>query len=412
MGWCRRIGLGLATALWLVAATTGSTQAQAARRTLVVSLYPYIPEGRAAYFAIEQAFEARHPDINLQIELAEASYYEHKPGDGGIVEQKADVYELDSVLLADAVKAGKIQPLPGDWSGVRSGLVPMAQTAATYEGRLFGVPHWLCGNFLISRAGDAALGRARTLAEVESALAKPFPGQWLFVDFSGRSTLGEMYLDGLMDRYKSPAEALARLDPAAPDAEVVAAMTRVLKHVRPGFGRDGDYHDRTGFYARQFGRGEGRAMVGYSEQLHYVLSERLTGCRKDEACLAADDVQVSEWPLSDAGSAPIAWVDLLVLDAALSGAKLRDAETFVRFMAEPDTYRLLLVPAWGQAPRYLMPAREDLFSDPKIVEAAPLYPSLLSIIRRATPVTAPDLNRRLREVGKALDNSLPASPGG
>jgi thiamine pyridinylase len=379
--------------------------AEVAARTLRVSLYPYIPAGKAAYFDLERAFQKRFPDVNLEIVLND-NYYDSTPGKGGIGEENADVYELDSVFMADFVRTGKIQPLEGDWSAVQAGWVPFAKAAASANGQLFGIAHWLCGNFLIYRSGDQALAKARSLGDIEAALKTPFPSRWLIADFAGRSTLGEMYLDGLMDRYKTVPAALAHIDPSTIDADVEKNMARSVALFRAGFGRDNDYHYRTGFYARQFGRGTGRAMVSYSEQLYYAIDEGMNDCRKDEACMSGNDIQVAEWPLADQGSTPIAWADVLVVDANVHDQKLTDAENFIRFMAEPDTFKLFLVPEEGSAPRYLLPARQDLYTDPAITKAAPLYPAFLKAISGATTVTAPELNRRLREVGKVLDGRL------
>lgn len=216
-----------------------------------------------------------------------------------------------------------------------------------------------------------------------------------------------MYLDGAMDQYGTKDAALSKIQQEALDPEVVDDMKRIVKMIRPTFGRNGNYHDATGFYARQFSRGAGRAFVGYSEALYYAISESMLSCRTDENCLKKDQIKVTEWPLDDRGSHPIAWVDMLVMDAALTGDKRNDAEHFIRFMAEPSTYKLLLVPAWGNTPRYLMPARDDLYQDPDVTKEAILYPTLRALMDKATAITADGLNERLRKAGKAIDGALP-----
>ncbi len=92
-------------------------------------------------------------------------------------------------------------------------------------------------------------------------------------------------------------------------------------------------------------------------------------------------------------STPIAWVDLLVIDAGVRNQKLSDAEYFLRVMAEPETFKLFLVPASESVPQYLLPARQDLYTDATVTKAAPLYPAFR-------------LNRKPREVGKVLDGQL------
>jgi hypothetical protein len=98
---------------------------------------------------------------------------------------------------------------------------------------------------------------------------------------------------------------------------------------------------------------------------------------------------------------------MLVIDADADEQTRSDASRFIRFMAEPTTYRLLLLPQWPTPPRYLLPAREDLYADPELVAAAPLYAQFRRRLANATPVTAEGLNQRLREAGAQLDAALP-----
>jgi thiamine pyridinylase len=388
------------------------SQAPATRRPLVVSLYPIIPDVKGAAWMIEEAFEKKCPQIDLQISFA-PKYYDHRPGKGGIIDQIADVYELDSVFLADFVENKKIQAVVP----TAATMIPFA-SAAAYKGETYGIPHWVCGNFLMYRPNDTGLQGARTLSDVERALGSSPADGSLLIDLKGTSTLGEMYLDGLMDRYKTAAVALQHLNAQDPDKDVLDAMRRTLKLSQSSFGRDEDYHYRAGFYGRQFARGNGRALVGYSELLYYALTEASQSCRHEEKkCLDpapekhTSEIAVAEWPLSDAGSQPIGWVDLFVVSAAAKGQLLDDARAFINFMVDNETYRMLLVPDknLGEVPRYLLPAREDVYADPKIREAAPLYDSFRKAIGSAIPVSDLKLNERLRKVGSDLDGILPAN---
>lgn len=383
------------------------------RRALHVAIYPFIPEAADGYLKIEQAFEALHPDIRLII-TQNADYYDPAaPTDPskttGVYSETADVYELDSVFLMDFIKAGKIQPLPGDWTEVNNGIVPMARAVMVQGGVQYGLPHWLCSYFLFHRAGDTELASAHTLEELETSLGKSEPRTWLMAEFAGKSTLGELYLDDLVARSASADEALSKITSGTPDPDVVKDLARSVHLIEPGFGRDGgDYHNRIGFYGRVFAH-QARAMVSYSEGLHDTLFETMNGCLKGERCLTDRDVDVDAWPNSDAGARQVAWVDLLTVSAAANGQTLKDAEIFIRFMDEPSTYRLLLVPDDGGAPRYLLPALQSLYTDPAVTGQAHLYPKLLSIIGRAAPITAAGLNSNLRKLGGTVDKMLPAN---
>src|ERR1700742_4811967 len=95
------------------------TEAQEAhRQQLRVVLYPFIPEFTYAADTVKRLFEAENPDIELVVLDLSDNYYA-PPEDGKtdptyIGQVQTDVYELDSVFLADFVKDHKIQPLKDD----------------------------------------------------------------------------------------------------------------------------------------------------------------------------------------------------------------------------------------------------------------------------------------------------------
>jgi thiamine pyridinylase len=369
-------------------------------RTLKVSLYPYIPDARGAAWTIKERFEAEYPHISLKISF-NSNYYD--PGKG-ILSEDADVYELDSVFLADFVD--KIQPLSSAVQLKSIPLVPFAAAAAIENNTLYGAPHWICGNFLIYRKDDREIAEVRNLRDLEKFFGSSPPIKLgLLIDLYGTSTLGEMYLDSLMDHYKSKDVVILHTDPKNIDQTAEAAIQRVLALVAQGFARDENYHRTTGFYARQFARGNGRALVGYSEQLYYALSESKQACRKDEKCLEVANIEVAEWPIDDEGSQPIAWVDMFVIDKRISGQKRADAETFINFMLELSTYKLLLNPDDGTPPRYLLSAREDVYAE--VEKDLPHYADFRRAIDKAVPITDKGLNSRLRSIGHALNDKLP-----
>lgn len=382
----------------------------APKRVLTVSLYPIIPAAAGAYAKIEAAFERANPLIDLQIKLDPDNYYRQKSAtSGGILDDKSDVYELDSVFLTDFLAAGKISK-DRPFDDLSPVLVPVARSAATLDGHLLGVPHWVCGNFLIYRKGDTAIESARTLSQLEAALAAASDNdRWIIVDMKGKSTLGEMYLDAAMDRSGNARDALSRVSAAPVDADLLADLERLVELDPPHFGRDEGFHAYSqGFYAQQFAQRWGRALVGYSESLYDVLDFSARYCRRDQKCLTQDDIAVAEWPADDGGSHPIAWVDILVMGTSVDGdpVKRRDAETFIRFLAQRETYKSILIPDDQQAPRYLLPARDDIYSDKDLLKSAELYPLFRARIANATPVTGPLLNLTLRTRAVEIDSKL------
>jgi thiamine pyridinylase len=286
------------------------------------------------------------------------------------------------------------------------------------DGRVIGVPHWVCGNFLFYRAGDAPMSRVQTLAGLRRVLGTtPVRRGALLLDGAGTSTLGELYIDALMDRYGRSDEAIARAITYPPDGPTIDALEAAIGLNHEGLGASDSYHNAQGFYARQFARRQGRALVGYSERLYFVLQETMQSCRDDDGardrCLKASDIRVTDWPSADT-SHPIGWTDILAVHNRASDQKRADARTFIAFMMSPDAYDVFLAPAWGEAPRFLLPARDDLYDGlqakfdasveyfPAMARAGTLYREMRALIGDATPIHAPGLNGTLRNAARCI----------
>ena len=396
-------------ALLTVAALLAPTLVLAAepRRVLHVSLYPYIPDAPAAALTLKQGFERAHPDVIVDISL-NPNYYSLDPADKGVLYEDADVHEIDVVFLGDFVARGKLAPLPADFRASLGALTPQAVTAATVKGELVAVPQWLCTDFLFYRADEPALPTAPSLAEVEASLGapRPGPGQGLLMDMQSADGLGELYLSFLVARYGDANAALDHVG-AIPDPDILTRMHRMLDLEPAGFGRNDDYHARGVFYARQFARRAGGALVGYSEMTHEILTETAVSCRLEDHCLTDRDIRIAAVPFADRKIRPMAWVDMFGIDAKVKGQSRIDAQDFVRYAVSLPAYRALLIPRSGDVPRYLLPATEAPFSDPAILAAAPLYPQFRAIIDQGVVVTAPDLTARLHDVASKIDADLP-----
>ncbi|TKC93059.1 hypothetical protein [Polyangium fumosum] len=372
---------------------------------MTVALYPFLPDSQSLFFDIEHSFERAHPDVDLQIIDLSANYYnEDEPQ--AITNTNAQVYELDGVFLADFIDQKRIQALPKELVPPANTMVQVAENSAKAKNEWWGLPHWACTNFLFYRSGDP-LGSAATLKDIESLIgAKHSPDQGLLVDAKGKSTLGELYLDATLDELGD----LSAAEPYLLDTNLLSSATanlqRAINLCDTGMCRDSDYHEATGFYARQFARKRGRALVGYSERLYYIALEEHESCRKGE-CLDLKNIEMKPLPLSDKGSHPFAWVDMLTISTTCDETCLPDATAFIAHVTSAAEVKRALLPArYGAPPRYLLPARADLYTDKDVLAVAPLYSKLQPALADAIPVRGRKLNARLRAIGKKLDKEI------
>jgi thiamine pyridinylase len=289
---------------------------------LKVALYPYVPDRYVVFALLAREFQARKENEGVTLELVE-------PGDeyysGGLLKLDADIYEIDSILLSDMLQ--KIAPL----SASLSSFSPEGIEAVTRNGIVYAMPHWLCGNFLFYRKGDAEIRDAVTwdqLIDVLKKRKKP-----VMADFFGHLTLGEWYFTMLADRIGVDAAQSAVLAGTQPDPQVVSDLNMILSGCPTGFCRSKDLHNRTGYYARAFVRNQTAAYMGYSETLHYGLQEIIDDCRDDSGCLSPDDIAVRRLPqlTKDGPPGGIGWVDGLAISNKADGPTKAAALRFIDF---------------------------------------------------------------------------------
>jgi len=391
------------------------SQSGAPRRHLRVVLYPFIPEFSYAAETVKRLFEAENPNIELSVLDLSANYYAPPkagmPADPTYIGNvQADVYELDSVFLADFVSGKKIQALPEDILLPAEQLLKSAYTGSMLDSKRYGSAHWACGNFLFFTKDSAPAKYPTTLRELEAVLgadAKPK----LLVDMRGRLTLGEFYLGSAYAKYKDWATVKDHILPA--DESLEGDLVRVLKLCPTGSCRDQIFHELTGIYGQEFALGRSKALIGYSELLHSVLTEGM----------ADNNLRVTALPLDDAGAVPISWIDSFTVATGCTADCYKDASQFIRFMQRDDVYLKIILPGkpsflsnpdpkgTPSVPAYLLPAKASLYSNADLTKAAHLYPDLKRIIEGASVPTAIDLNKNLRivssDVDAALNNAVP-----
>ncbi|HEY3899595.1 MAG TPA: extracellular solute-binding protein [Chthoniobacter sp.] len=417
------------TALFVLLATIYGAFGQESHRRLRVALYPYVPEKAELFLTVIQEYRRVHPEVDLDIVDLTDTYYDQglpQALNGGLVVDPVDVAEVDTVFLRDLVDNHLISELPADRLDDSGPYLPIASAASRLDGRVFGVPHWACGDFLLFRRDDPdapKLKQAKTLKQVEEIFGHPADEkQALMTDLMGKSGLGEMYLHRLLDEYQTVDEALKHLQPT--DQPSVKAVRRLFDLCPGNFDHYIRFHTFGQFYAKEFSHRKTRAIISYSEGLHDVLDEYLHGAAVKEPAVghiydydatqgvyvpaSANDIDAIGAPLGDSGEKMLGWVDALCVRKGLDAQATSDALEFIRFYTSEEFNRKLLVPAPGDAPRYLLPARESLYNDAAVTACAPLYPTFLEIMKAAVSVTAPNLNANLRAIGKSINKDLPS----
>lgn len=172
-------------------------------------------------YQIKKGFEDSSVGKDIQLEFQDLTSGYYDPTKKTFIEKvNADIYEIDSVFLADFANAAKIQELPSPLLPKPGEYLTNAQDAGQFSGKWYGVPHWVCGNLLFFQKDDAQIAAVRTPQDLEKAIGVNHKlGSGLFIDLKGKSTLGEFYLMSLLDRYGTMAQVRSHLGTFDPDIE-------------------------------------------------------------------------------------------------------------------------------------------------------------------------------------------------
>jgi thiamine pyridinylase len=392
----RWLWLGGAVLLWACGGDLPPPSGGEEKITLRVPIYPYIPDAAGDEFKalkarIEAEFEAAHPDIDLVINPSCFADDFYEPA--GIASSLTggsdcayDVIETDTAILSELVASGAVRSWPRMPEGISfhpAGLMASTGTPPAAQ-VLYGVPHWLCNHFIVSRSESVRQARTTpALVQALAALGTPEPDT--AVDMLGSWNLPSLYLDGWADRHGGE-ELRSAVTTANYDSAVLQSMHGFVRTCEADGQNpciDGTYNQFENFDlpAQLFAQGKVDSTLGYSERLHTIIKNLPAN-----ATISA--LRISSAPLGGQGSNPILFTDSYFLSARCTGDCEKAALAFTEYMSQPSTFEWILMsedaPAVGRVPRYLLPATLDAYEAPK-VSVDPFYPVLAAETRNGVP---------------------------
>ncbi|MBL4683504.1 MAG: hypothetical protein JKY37_02855 [Nannocystaceae bacterium] len=333
------------------------------RTPLRVSLYPWVPAEASFKRFIEYDFERQNPEIDLIIvSLDNEPEYDPKAAHEAL-SSSADLLEVDAMILGDLVAlGGASHPVvpERDW-------VPASKAAATVGGELWGVPHWACGYFIITR--DATVASAENVTEFVAALNKLGSTTPIAGDMKGEWGTPMLYMDAFQDSH--PDAPLDKVLAQELDAEVLASLRTVASLCPDKDGSSLCRKDSPGLFVS----GSVPAYFGYSERLNKVL----------RAGEDPDGIFIRPVPLG-ANSRPVLFTDVVVQSAKCKGACSDAATRFLEYYTADATFESVLLSkdvGWDAVPRYLFPATLSAFQTPA-VKKDKLYQQLEPVAKTAT----------------------------
>ena len=320
--------------------------------TLIYAVFPYLPD--AAYY--RELIEKRWAEIELNIPLTRAEWDCYTDG----APEGIDVVMYDAVMMDALVGAGWIRPI--DASSVREAedLYPYTLAGLTLDGRLYGIPVFLCGYYLIYDRDCALLAGAEHIT-----------------DLDGEEGILVISSEDEGDREQFRLEALADLAgdaDAAADTEAEEILALIDRLAVTDHKKD---HSRD--VARAYDEGIGGGYISYTETMRFL----------DKRAARTDIRPIS---FGSGKDVPRVYLDAAAVTSGAEGKRYEKCLELINVMAEAGI--LADLSAHGGRPQYLLLPRRSPYA--ALAERFPLYARLEEIaangdsrvIRGADPAAA------------------------
>lgn len=372
-------------------------------RVLNAALYPYIPtlpgdqfESLVAY--VIQTYQQQNPQVLLAAQMnQETNIYSFTALPQLLGQNGLDVIELDSLYMGFLAGGGLVNraAIAGEAP------LPVALAASTINGQLYGIPSWLCMDFVYS--GNSGVRQATNLNLLLGFLGQmPQTAPEMVGDYNGSWRLPSIYINAYVQQYGYANIAQAMNMP--PDNQAITNLvnlTNTCAFASANNCTNGTYHGSpNGTTEQTFATGHAGADIGFSEQSFFV---NLYG------------------PVSPLYAVPAAWGQalqpLLFADSFVTSAATctngsacgNDAAAFTTLMTSLPMKNYIVqsrdLPQ-GTPWRTLLVSQTNFYSQPQI-QANPMYAQYWPVIRPgAQPAPQPFPNTFTAQLQTQMATSI------
>lgn len=243
-------------------------------RVLNASLYAYIPNVPGTTFEnlvnhVVQTYQQQNPQVLLNAVMnPDVDIYSFTALPGLLGSQGFNTIELDTVFLGYLVSQNLINTaqIAGDQP------LTQALNGSTYNNQLWGVPSWLCTNFIYSANGQ--ITQVTNLTQLLQFLGQMPSGKPELVgDFNGDWNLPSMYINGYVQTfgYGEIGKAMT-MPPNQTVINNIVAFTDTCTSNNINNCTNNYYHNQpNGATEQVFATGYASDDMGFSEQSFYVF---------------------------------------------------------------------------------------------------------------------------------------------
>ena len=289
--------------------------------SLTYSVFPYLPDTGYYREIIENRWAEIHPDI--QLIRADWDCYEDSAPSG------IDVIMFDAVMRDKIIDAGWIQPIAPDNVLGAEDIFSFALEGLTVDDRLYGIPVFLCGNFLIYDQDCEALARAEHITDIEDM------SEILVVNSDNPENRHQYIIE-------EQADTLGMANPSAHDSDKDSVLL-IDRLAIEDHKQDDDAQ-----VVAAYDSGKGQGYIGFSESMR-LLDDR------------AGKTAIKSISFSNRENVRRLYADAAAVTAEVHGERLEKCLELLNVMAEAEV--LTELSGQGGAPQYLMLARRTPYQD-------------------------------------------------
>lgn len=335
-----------------------STEGQNDPDHITIALYQYLPDSDLYEWIAHEMWQEIAPGVEL--EFVEWDCYLGDDPAG------VDVIMYDALFTTYLAERGWLRPITLADVERSDDILPVAMDGAYHNGQLYGIPTFLCGNFLIHYKDDTEVAQADTVYELYDILADDVSrhdaSEGLLIDLENGYTT--MYLDAYVDTtgeysyFDSPDILETLWDENSSIKESIECLEEM--------GGKALVYEYSGSFehARWFGEGYGRALFGFSECMTFL----------DDII---HQIDIKTMSLSENGNTQLLYADVLSVNSTITNPEKIDlCMKLINMLAgEEFLYRLSMGEGNVQ---YLLPARESVYLT--AAQTHPLYQRLLELV--------------------------------
>ena len=305
--------------------------------TLTYAVFPYLPDTQYYQELIEKRWSELEPDIKL-VRAEWDCYSDSAPA--GI-----DVVMYDCFVQDKIIDSGWIKPIERSSIQNISDIFPFAPEGASRDGKLYGIPVFLCGNFLIYDTNCDILEKAEHITDLSGCSGM------LVIASEDPLVRSQYILEAATDIH-------GKFDPSA---DICAEEEKIIALI-DGLAVSGHTQDTADELALTYDKGVGEGYIGFSESMRF-LKERMPG------------TDIKTVSFGSGNNLPLLYADAAAVTAGVGGERYEKCVELMNVMADAEVLTSLSDDS-GE-PAYLLLARRSPYT--VLSEKFPLYKQLEKI---------------------------------